>query len=154
MFKLITSSKNSADLSIGIDGSRIRRKNKLAQNKSVKGKYRLKILPKDVFGFAEHQGKSTYGLGYKLTLTGKKDEAAIDKIGGIADARITIDHIHWYVPHYTPSMQLQIIISKQILNKTSTELRYLERSVFVREVNNQNLWNFELGSQENMNVPV
>ena len=27
---------------------------------------------KDVFGFAEHQEKATYGLGYKLTLTRKK----------------------------------------------------------------------------------
>ena len=43
---------------------------------------------------------------------------------------------------------------KQFLNKTPTELRYVERSVFMKEVNNQNLWNFELGSQENMNVPI
>ena len=49
---------------------------------------------KDVFGFAEHQEKATYGLGYKLTLTRNKDVAVIDKAGGIADARIRIDHIH------------------------------------------------------------
>ena len=35
-----------------------------------------------------------------------------------------------------------------------TELRYNERSVFLKEVNNQNLWNFELGSQGNMDVPI
>ena len=34
-----------------------------------------------------------------------------------------------------------------------TEFRYVERSVLMTEVNNQNLWNFDLGSQENMNVP-
>ena len=39
-------------------------------------------------------------------------------------------------------------MSKQILNKTPTELRYVERSVFMKEVNNQKVWNFELGSQE------
>ena len=43
---------------------------------------------------------------------------------------------------------------KQILSKTPTELRYVERSVFMKQVDNQNLWNFELGSQENMNVPI
>ena len=43
---------------------------------------------------------------------------------------------------------------KQIINETPTELRYIERSVFMKEVNNQNLWNFELGSQESMNVPL
>ena len=94
---------------------------------------------KDVFGFVEHQGKATYGLCHKLTLTRRKDEAVIDKAGDIADARIKIDDIQWYVPHYTPSIQQQSIISKQILSKTPTELRYFERSVFMKEVNNQNL---------------
>ena len=37
---------------------------------------------------------------------------------------------------------------------TPTKLRYVERSVFMKEVNNQNSWNFELGSQENMSVPI
>ena len=109
---------------------------------------------KDVFGFAKGQAKATYGLGYKLTLTRNKDEAVIDKVAGIADARIKIDHIHWYVLHYTPFMSQQAVMSKQFLSKTPTELRYVERSVFMKKVNNQNVWNFELGSQENMNVPI
>ena len=122
----------------------------MTNNKTVKGNYHLRVMLKDVFGVAEHQEKATYGLGYKLTLTRNKDEAVIDKVAGIAEARIKIEHIHWYVPHYIPSMQQQAIVSKQILNKTPTELRYVERSVFMREVNNQNLWNFELG----INVPI
>ena len=154
MYKLITSSKNSDDLSIGFDRSRNRRRDELALNKNIKSKNHLKIMLKDVFGFAEHQEKGTYGLGYTLTLTRNKDDAVIDKVNGIADARIKIDHIHWYIPHYTPSIQQQSTLSKQILNKTPTELRYVERSVFMKQVNNQNVWNFELGSQENMNVPI
>ena len=109
---------------------------------------------KDIFGFAECQEKATFGWGYKLTLTRNKGESVIDKADGIAGARIKIDHIHWYVPHYTPSIQQQSILSKQISSKTPTELRYIEQSVYMKEVNNQNLWNFELGSQESMNVPV
>ena len=154
MYKLITSSKDSNDLSIGFDNNRNRRRDELALNKNIKGKYHVKIMLKDIFGFAEHQEKATYGLGYKLTLTRNKDDAVIDKANGIADARIRIDHIHWYVPHYTPSIQQQSTLSKQILGKTPTELRYVERSVFMKELNNQNLWNFELGSHENMNVPI
>ena len=43
---------------------------------------------KDVFGFEEHQEKkTTFGLGYKLILTRKKDEAVLDKAAGIDDAR-------------------------------------------------------------------
>ena len=154
MYKLITSSKISDDLSIGFDRSGARRQDEMTDNKRVKGKYHVRIMLKDVFGFAEHQEKATYGVGYKLTLTRNKDEGVIDKVAGIAEARIKIDHIHWYVPHYIPSMQHQAIMSKQILNKLPTELRYVERSVFMKEVNNQNVWNFELGSQENMNVPI
>ena len=45
---------------------------------------------------------------------------------------------------------------KEIVNKTPTELRYVELSVsvFMKDVNNQNLWNFEMGSQESKNVPI
>ena len=117
MYKLITSSKDSKDLSFGFDRSCNRRKDELAQNKNVKGKCHVRFMLKDVFGFAEHQEKATFGLGYKLKLKRYKDEAVIDKAGSIADVRIKVDHIHWYVHHYVPSMQQQSIISKQILKK-------------------------------------
>ena len=154
MYKLLTSSKGNDGLSIGFDRSKARRREEITNNKNVKGKFHLRIMLRDVFGFAEHQEKATYGLNYKLTLTRNKDEALIDKVAGIADARIKIDHIHWYVPHYTPSIQQQKILFNQIKNETATELKHVERSVFLKEVNNQKLWNFELGSQENMNVPI
>ena len=73
---------------------------------------------------------------------------------GIADSRIKIDHVHWYVPHYTPSIRQPGILSKQISSKTPTELKYIERSVFMRQVNNQKQRNFELASQETMNSPI
>ena len=154
MYKLKTSSKNSDDLSIGFDRSCAKRREEMTNNKNKKGKFHLRFMLKDVFGFAEYQEKTTYGLGYKLTLTRIKDEAVIDKVAGIADSKFKIDHIHWYVPHYTPSFQQQNILSKQILSKTPIELRYVERSVFTKEVNKQNLWNFEFESQESMNVPI
>ena len=72
-----------------------------------------------------------------------KGDTVLDESAGIADARIKIDHIHWYVPPYTPSIQQQGILSKQILSKTPTELRYIERFVFMKEVKNHNLCNFE-----------
>ena len=154
LYKLITSSEDTDDLFIGFDRSHDRRKQELTKNKNVKGKYQQRIMLKDVFGFAPHQEKATFGLGYKLTLTRNKEEAVIDKAGATVDAGIKIDHIHWYVPHSTPSIQQQGILSKQILSETPTELRYVERSLFMKEKNNQNLWNFELDSQESMNAPT
>ena len=61
------------------------------------------------------------------------------KAVGKGDARIEIDHIHWYVPHYISTIQKQGNLPKQILSKTPTELRYFERSVFLKEVKNHNL---------------
>ena len=69
MYKLITSSQGSEDLSVGFDRDRNRRQRELSKNKTQKGKYHVRIYLKDVFGFADYQEKGTYGLGYKLSLT-------------------------------------------------------------------------------------
>ena len=42
----------------------------------------------------------------------------------------------------------------QITKNSPTLLHYPERSVFMKEVNTQNLWTFELGTQEGINVPI
>ena len=73
MYKLITSARNTDDLSIGFDRDRERRKGELTNNKNIKGKYQVTMMLKDIFGFAEHQEKGTFGLGYKLTLTRNSD---------------------------------------------------------------------------------
>ena len=49
-------------------------------------------------------------------------------------------------------MQQQSILSKQIINKTPTQIQYPERSIFMKEVNTQNFWTFELGTQEGINI--
>ena len=123
VYKLITSAKDSDDLSIGFDRDRGKRRDELAHNKLIKGKYKVRIMRKDTFGLAERQEKTTYGFGYKSTLTRKKGDAVLDKAAGIADARIKIDHIHWFTPHYALSIQQQGFLLKQISAKTSTELR-------------------------------
>ena len=97
MHKLITSAKDSDDLSIGFDRSRGREKRQLTNNKKLKSKYRVRVELMDVFGSAEHQEKASFCLGYKVTLTRGKDDAVIDKAAVIIDARIKNDHIHWYV---------------------------------------------------------
>ena len=154
MYKLLSSSKGSDDLSIGFDRDRARRRNELTNNKNIKGKYHIRIYLKDVFGFAEYQEKGTYGLGYKLTMTRNSDNAVLNKGNAINLGKIKINALEWYVPHYTPSMQKQSILSDQILYKTPTQIQYPERSVFMKEVNTQNVWTFELGTQEGVSIPT
>ena len=147
LYKFLTSSRYSDDLFIGFDRN-------LTNNKTQKGKIHVRIYLKDVFGFAEYQLEATYGLGYKLTLTRKTDNAVLKKGNTINKGEIKTDAMEWYVIHYIPPMQQQSILSKQILNKPPTEIKYPERSVFMKEVNTQNFWTFELGTQEGINIPI
>ena len=57
MNKLLTSSKDSDDVSIGFDGSRDKRKRELTNNKNIKGKYHIRNYLKDIFGFANTKKK-------------------------------------------------------------------------------------------------
>ena len=57
MYKLITSSRGSDDLSIGFDRDGNRRRREKTNNKNQKGRSHVTIMLKDIFGFAEHQEK-------------------------------------------------------------------------------------------------
>ena len=109
---------------------------------------------RDIFGFAEHQQKGTYGLGYRLTLTRNSHNAVLKKDNAISNAKTEINSIDSYVPHYTHSCDQQRVIMEQIVDKLPTELRYTERSVFMKEVNTQNSRTSELGTQEGINIPI
>ena len=154
LYKIITSSKDSDDLSIGFDRSRDKRQLELTNNKYKKGKFQGKNYLKDRFGFAEHQERGTYGLGNELTLTRNSDNAVLNKDNATAVGEIKINSIEWYVPQYGASVKEQGKIMEHIIDKITTELQYVERSVFMKEVNTQNLWSFELGSLKNMNVLI
>ena len=63
--KLITSAKDSDDMSIGFGSSRDRRQKELTKIENMKFKFNVRFIHKDVFGFAGHQRKTAHGLGYK-----------------------------------------------------------------------------------------
>ena len=90
MYKLLTSSRGSDDLSIGFDRDRNRRQRELTNIKTQKGKFHVRNYLKDVFGFAEYQDKGTYGLGFKLTMTRNTDNAVLNKGNAINNGKIKI----------------------------------------------------------------
>ena len=67
MYKLKTSAIDSDDLSIGFNRDRNRRRGEFPNNKNINENFHVRIMLKDVFGYAEHREKATCGLGYKLT---------------------------------------------------------------------------------------
>ena len=133
LYNLITSARVTDDLSIGFERNRGRRQRKLTNYKTQKGKFHLRFMLKDVFGFCQCQEKGTFGFGYKLTLTRNTDNAVLNKNNAIKKARIKFNAIEWYVSHYTPSIVKKAMFSEQFLSKTHTELQYIKRFFFMKE---------------------
>ena len=154
MSKFLISAKGSIDLSIGFDRDPNRGQQELTNNKNIKSKYHVSIMLKDIFGFSAHQLKATSGLVYRLILTRKSDKVVLIKDKAIHIGKIKINAIDWCVPHFTPSISQQTILSNQDLVKTPTEFQCVERFVFMKEFNTQNVWNFEYCTQEGIKIPT
>ena len=144
--------KDSEVLSIGFDRVRKRRQCEMTNNKNITGKHHVRYMLKDAFGFAEHQEKGTYSLSYRLTLTRSSDNSVLNKANETKIAEIKINSFQWYVPHYTPSLSQQDILSEQKLEKVPEELQYVEGIVSVKEKDTQNFWTFELRTLEGINL--
>ena len=78
----------------------------------------------------------------------------MNKDNAVANGRVKINSLDWYVPHYSPNFGEYNKLMNQIKKNSPTLHHYPERSVFMKEVNTQNLWTFELGTQEGINVPI
>ena len=85
-------------------------------------------MPKDVFDFAEHEEKTTYGLGSELTITKNVDNSVLNRANATIVGKINANSIEWYVPHYTPSIPHQAILLKQ------NHLTYLQSFIMWRNL--------------------
>ena len=71
----------------------------------------------------------------------------------INDAKNIIIAIALYVAHYTSSIWNQAMSFEQITSRTPKDLQYVERKVFMKEVNTQKDWSFKIEWQ-GFNVPI
>ena len=67
MYKKISSSKCSENLSIGFHGNITTRTRESNNKKETKGNYHVRNSLRHVFGFPEDQENATFVLGYKIT---------------------------------------------------------------------------------------
>ena len=134
MSKLLSSSRDSDDLSFGFDRSRDRRKRELNKNKTQKGKYHLRNYLKGIFSFAEYQETETLGLSYRVTLTRNTDNAVLNKDNTTNNAKIKTNGVEWYVHLYVPCLEENDKLMNQIAKNTPTNLQYPERSVFMKRL--------------------
>ena len=90
MHKLISNAKDNDDWIFGFDRGRDRRQRELTNNKNVKGKYHVRIMLKNLFGFAEHRKKGTYRLGCKLTIIRYSDSSVLKKAIATNNAKLLV----------------------------------------------------------------
>ena len=109
---------------------------------------------KDAVGLVEHHEKAFCALCNRLVLTRVNDDAVLSKARRIDEARIETYTIHSYLPHYTLSTTQRGIITEQFSEETPMEFRYIERYVFLKNVNDQNVWKVELRPQQEMSSPM
>ena len=154
MHKLLSSCHDTNDLLYGFDSSIPRRREELTNNKEAgeKGTFYNRIRLIDIFGFAD-QDKITYGLGYNLTLKRNSDNNVIHRANAVANAKVVIKDIAWYIEKYIPNLDNQQLVADQLLSETPTELYYEERSEFRKKITNNGLWTFELGIESGKNIP-
>ena len=145
MHDVLTSQQQTSELMYGFEESVTIRRRELTNNKTEKGTFFGNINLTDLFGFA-NQEKITYGLGYTLTLKRKINNDPIIRDNGVDAAKIVMKDIGWHIPHFTPSLENQQLMMDQLLNKDPTELYYMERIVFRKEVNTNNNWTIGIGT--------
>ena len=74
----------------------------------------------------------------------------MNKGESFATAKNVVNRIDWFVPQFTLNIEQQASVSKTFLNKRPTE----HGSVFMNDVNNENVGTFELGSYGRINVSI
>ena len=75
----------------------------------------MRIKLKDLFGIADSEKKS-YGRGYTLTLKRNNYNDVIFRTAAAEAAKIVVEDISWYIPHYVPNLENQQLVLNQILN--------------------------------------
>ena len=99
MFEVSSSSKDSDDLSIGLDGNITNPEKEVTNNKATKRLYHVRTFLKDVFEFAEHQKNATYGLGFILKLQ-QKNGNHVSSHEDETDAKICCSSRNSYYERY------------------------------------------------------
>ena len=106
------------------------RRYQIIRNSDPRGTFSFKIPLKHIFGFCEDYDKVVYGLNHNLTLTRNDDNDAIfraanDAAGNaVANGKIILSKISWFMPHVTPADKDKMELYKIIERKEKLPVGY------------------------------
>ena len=106
------------------------RRYQIIRNSDPRGTFSFKIPLKHIFGFCEDYDKVVYGLKHNLTSTRNDDNDAIfraaNDAGGnaVANGKIILSKISWFMPHVTPADKDKMELYKIIERKEKIPVGY------------------------------
>ena len=108
------------------------RRNYIFVNVDPVGTFSFRIPLKHIFGFCEDYDKVVYGLKHNLTLMRNNDNdaifktAALDGAGDdtIANGKVLLSKISWFMPHVTPADKDKMELYKIIERKEKIPVGY------------------------------
>ena len=106
------------------------RRYQIIRNSDPRGTFSFKIPLKHIFGFCEDYDKVVYGLKHNLTLTRNDNNDAIfraaNDAGGnaVANGKIILIKISWFMPHVTPADKDKMELYKIIERKEKLPVGY------------------------------
>ena len=106
--KFISSCRNRNFMSFGLDHDKDRLQQGLTNLKATMVFKQVRNLLKDVYGFAENQESVTCGLECSMTRERREDDAVLNTGSWTAYFESVIRAKLWYVPPFTPKVELHI----------------------------------------------
>ena len=106
------------------------RRFQIIKNSEPKGTFSFKIPLKHIFGFCVDYDKVVYGLKHNLTLTRNDDNDAIFRAANnadgnpVANGRIELSNIYWFMPHVMPADKYKMELYKIIERKEKIPVGY------------------------------
>ena len=134
------------------------RKNYIIVNSDPKGSFSFKIPLKHIFGFCEDYDKVVYGFKHNLTLTRNDDNDAIfranDASGNaVANGKIVLSKISWFMPHVTPADSNKMELYKIIERKEKLPVRYRMIQCDTASIPRTNSFSWRLSIKSSPEVP-
>ena len=135
------------------------RKDYIIRNSDPKGSFSFKIPLKHIFGFCEDYDKVVYGLKHNLTLTRNDDNDAIfraanDAAGNaVANGKIVLSKISWFMPHVTPADSNKMELYKIIERKEKLPVGYRMIQCDTASIPQTNSFSWRLSVKSSPEVP-
>ena len=118
------------------------------------GTFSIKIPLKHFLGFCEDYKKILYGMQQRLTLTRTGDNNAIFRANAVADGKINIQKIRWFMPHVIPSDAYRLQLDKIIEKKEKIPVGYRMLQCDSTQVpENQKTFTWRLGVKSSPDIP-